>query len=941
MRENPLKTIGTMRKAFQRTTTVGFLVLAVGVWAVRPTLSTEVFTGKELRVCYPKEIHRSQVLPQPLVVPSGMAYRFDAWIDPVKRSGGNFEVAPGFSFGLPTADTNAIPYGDTSPKIAISVREQGDRGFWSLFIDGVDISANPADRGNHDNKEYQKPNVFAYRDGPYHVRIVCIPEDGRTRLRLYFEDMFRPAEEHLIPRWVEPQYAGYYGTIGGKRVATETVVFEKVTFCTLSREEALRVPSSAEAVLAALDLEQNALAEVRRLMGQGDAVGAQAVFDRYMRRRTTPPGAPLDSAFLYGANYREIANEALQGRYGTKGFFAEFSDQFVDPDGSIHWERDNGYLNRHFHWCSLAKTYSKTKDGRYAQRFADEVTSWVRNEPFLQPRHPGVSGVDCIDGTVFKLGWMNTSNIGRRCELTWWPAYEIFRNTSEFTDEAHFDMLLGFLRHARLLTNPTSFAWWDDGGAHGTMALLQTALMLPEFKESARWKQLGEERLSIVIARQFYPDGAHVSLSTGYNFASIKALENAVKLYRRFGLEPDSIFEPLERAYRHPMLLARPNRGQIDLNDGGWGAVDDHLRLGSELFPDNDMLRWFATSGAEGTPTVHGSVYFPNAGHFVMRTGWGKEHRYLFMDAGPVGASHGKEDKLAITLDIGGNLLLTNGGRAAYSDPIGLRYTGSIYAQNAVVVDDLNHARIPFRAEIYGWEPEPRRWLTSDAFDYAEGFHTHGWWGSTENVQGKHTRQVVCIKGPRPPTTTCYAVFDTLEFEDDSEHVCEALWHFARNETEILPDGLSIESWDSGGALRIIPLVTDGLDARLVIGQTEPHWQGWTVYGDRKKPVPTAIHRWRVKERSTMGWLLVPTTMRGKWCVAGVERSHNVSSTDTVSVVVVRNDGGRDYILRRQPGDNLPIRSVGPRQTEQDVAVVCISPEGQVQAELIERLDSS
>ena len=126
-------------------------------------------------------------------------------------------------------------------------------------------------------------------------------------------------------------------------------------------------------------------------------------------------------------------------------------------------------------------------------------------------------------------------------------------------------MLLGFLRQARLLANPTSFAWWDDGGAHGTMALLQTALMLPEFKESAHWREIAQQRLQIVIDRQFYPDGSHVSLSTGYNFASIKALENAVKLYRRFGLEPEAIFNPLEQAYRHPMLLARPNRGQVDL----------------------------------------------------------------------------------------------------------------------------------------------------------------------------------------------------------------------------------------------------------------------------------------------------------------------------------------------------------------------------------------
>ncbi|MEZ6125791.1 MAG: hypothetical protein R3C49_21825 [Planctomycetaceae bacterium] len=43
-----------------------------------------------------------------------------------------------------------------------------------------------------------------------------------------------------------------------------------------------------------------------------------------------------------------------------------------------------------------------------------------------------------------------------------------------------------------------------------------------------------------------------------------------------------------------------------------------------------------ATKGEQGSPPDYRSIYFPNAGHVVMRTGWGPQHRYLFMDAGPV-----------------------------------------------------------------------------------------------------------------------------------------------------------------------------------------------------------------------------------------------------------------------------------------------------------------
>ena len=73
-----------------------------------------------------------------------------------------------------------------------------------------------------------------------------------------------------------------------------------------------------------------------------------------------------------------------------------------------------------------AKAYEETGDARYAKRFAHEVRDWVAREPFLHPRNPDIGGLNWMDGTTFVRGYMNTSNIGRRCEITWWPAFEGF-----------------------------------------------------------------------------------------------------------------------------------------------------------------------------------------------------------------------------------------------------------------------------------------------------------------------------------------------------------------------------------------------------------------------------------------------------------------------------------------------------------------------------------
>jgi hypothetical protein len=134
--------------------------------------------------------------------------------------------------------------------------------------------------------------------------------------------------------------------------------------------------------------------------------------------------------------------------------------------------------------------------------------------------------------------------------------------------------------------------------------------------------------------------------------------------------------------------------------------------------------------------------------------------------------------------------------------------------------------------------------------------------------------------------------------------------------------------------VRIVPLVTAGLDTRLVTGQTEPHWQGWSVYGDHKKPVPTAIHRWLAQNRSTRAWLLAPALRRGQWCVREVAKIDDEPASELLGVLVHRSDGGHDYILRRPPERVLPSAAVGPRTTRQNVAVVCVGNNGEVEAEL-------
>ena len=210
-----------------------------------------------------------------------------------------------------------------------------------------------------------------------------------------------------------------------------------------------------------------------------------------------------------------------------------------------------------------------------------------------------------MDGTIFRWGYMNTSNIGRRLELTWWPAWETFRKASEFSDEAHIAMLLGMIRQAELITNPSSFAVHDDGAAHTTMASAADRHFAPGIFRQRKVEKAGVETLGRRVGKSnFIPDGSHVSLSTGYNWATILSLENFIRFYEQLGTRTTcEIPDPTgETRSSIPYLISTPSQTQIPLNDGGWGMVDDHFRRSLHWFPHREDFKWLATKGAEGKP---------------------------------------------------------------------------------------------------------------------------------------------------------------------------------------------------------------------------------------------------------------------------------------------------------------------------------------------------
>ncbi len=885
------------------------------------------------------------------VDPACECFSVESRIDPVKAEGGDFSALASLAIGLPNAD------GDRNDQtLMLDLREGHGRAVYTLWHRGSNLTRNepnPKPPGWKDNGEYQHPNQMMLCGGVGHrVRIVVWPEKEGSRVRLFIDAMDRPREEHFIAERLTAGVVKLFALRGGSAgEPSRTSVFHDVEFKKLTTEKAKELPTHAEIVLRAIDPSFPAMTPVAEAYREGNAERAQRLFLEHMRTRKEPQAPTLEQTppTVLHADWQTIADKVLEGHYGTLGYFSKFTDAWTDTNGDTHrwvlqdeplrinWPRCNGHLNRHFHWVSLAKAWEESGDGRYATRFSSEVLDWVSREPFFWDRTPTVGGLNLMDGTTFRWGWMNTSNIGRRLELTWWPAYEAFRKAPEFSDEAHFAMLVGMIRQAELITNPSSFAVHDDGAAHTTMALLQTAILLPEFTASAEWKALALQRWDEMLARQFHPDGSHVSLSTGYNWATILALENFIRFREQLRVTPPrKYFEVLEKALEHPLLLSTPNQTQIPLNDGGWSMVDDHFRRSLHWFPHREDFRWLATRGKEGAPPEEKSLYFPNAGHYLMRTGWGGAEKYLFFGAGPWGASHGKHDALNIFTQFGNHLLIRDAGRGSYSGVGNTVHAGRSLSFNTLSPDWAQENSIPhWKQEMHrGFDPPKRRWISNARFDYGEGAFEYGWHRPGEHIQGKWVRQIIFVKGDRPTRDGYYIVIDTVEPKEEKLRTWRHPWQLSPNPPEI-----SIRDADKSAvaitpaaALQILPVDPVGdLELRIIEGQEAPELLGWRIYDTTAKPYPVPTHEWQASGTFSRAWIIQMQAGENDWPVASVEALPSEVIGELRFVIRLKR-GGADHVLRRFPGSATI--TFDSEWVAGDVAIISRDTKGKIVARL-------
>lgn len=476
------------------------------------------------------------------------------------------------------------------------------------------------------------------------------------------------------------------------------------------------------------------------------------------------------------------ANAIVDGKFDLLGFrnldFGNPIDWHREPVSgkrapSIHWSRLNFLnaelagdkkivweLNRHQYFASLGQAYWLTGEEKYAQTFVTHLDSWMEQNP---PK--------------LGINWASSLEVAFR-SMSWIWALYFFKDSPALNPQTFLRALKFLYLSARHLE--TYLSTYFSPNTHLTgeaLGLFYLGTMLPEFKESDRWRRTGLRILTEQLPRHVKPDGVYFEQSSYYHRYTTDFYTHLFILLRANGQDmPVELETKLGALLDHLMYITRPD-GTTPLfgdDDGGRlftldrRALNDFrgaLSTGAALFRRSDY-KYVADGTAEETLWLLGpdglreldliearepagqSVAFEDGGYYVMRDGWNATSNYLRFDCGPHGTlncGHAHADALSFDLAALGRTILVDPGTYTYTGSKEMRdWFRSSEAHNTLTLDRESSS---VSDGAFSWKTVARckqlNWIGEDRFDYVEGRHD-GYARLPEPAT--HTRAILFLK---------------------------------------------------------------------------------------------------------------------------------------------------------------------------------------------------
>jgi hypothetical protein len=568
----------------------------------------------------------------------------------------------------------------------------------------------------------------------------------------------------------------------------------------------------------------------------------------------------------------------------------DYLDARIAGDKKVTWE-----LNRHQYFATLGRAYWLTGDERYAEVFVSHITSWMDQNP---PK--------------LGINWASSLEIAFR-SMSWLWALQFFKESPALS-EALVLRMLKFL-YLNALHLQTYLSTYFSPNTHLTgeaLGLFYIGLLLPEFKDAERWRELGLGILVSQLPRHVKPDGVYFEQSSYYHrYTTDFYLQLAILLGINGMALPCELEPKIELLLDHLMYITRPDGTSpfFGDDDGGRLAMLDNrptndfrsaLSTGAVLFnrPDYKFVAgdvaeetlWLL--GAEGLSKfdrieaqqpAKQSVEFTDGGYYVMRDGWSPSANYLLFDCGPHGMAncgHAHADALAIELAAHGRTLLVDPGTFTYTGGKEMRdWFRSSVAHNTLTVDRESSS---ISADTFSWktiaECERVAWIDHARFTFVSGRHN----GYTP---GTHTRSILFLK------RDYWVMRDRIGLS--GKHQLDLWFHFDSDTSPVLQDDSLKQCVHENGAtggLQIVSFAPGGSWAKE---------EGWVshCYGERSA-APVCVFSAPAEGQFEITTFLLPDLQAG----GAPARVEQIEVAGDARGFEVHNKDARDVLIIREPG---------------------------------------
>ncbi len=491
-------------------------------------------------------------------------------------------------------------------------------------------------------------------------------------------------------------------------------------------------------------------------------------------------------------------------------------------------------LNRHRYFRELLDAYRETGRIEFVDAIDAHLRDWIVSNPY-----PG--------RLTFSEPW-RALEAARRMLDSWPYVWETLRDEPRFSPETRLLMLASIADHGDALRHYASF-WGGNHLLTEKAALAVVAVVWPEFRKSEAWLDYAIRRTEKEIFDQTYPDGAYKELTNHYQRVVAVNAQRFLDILAHNNVPvSEGLRARVEQMWNYSAYVMRPD-GTGPLNSASDLEYNRGFVKAVKRFYDREDWVYIALNGNAGIlPADPPTRYFPWAGHAVMRDGWSASAQWAFFDIGPHGTGHQHDDRLHLSITLGGQDLLTDSGRYTYQPGPWRTYFTGPESHNLL----FHNGRAPEPPPLEARErPLPVIAEVNESHDYFSADARFPSDPATGSGPVHYRRGVLYRRGE------FWLVSDYVRHFGPAS--ITVLWNF-HPKVRVTHDERGLLAHANGHPrLRIVPLEPSRWNAELIRGREKPHPMGWySADFNIREPAYTARLETESRRPERFLWLLLP-----------------------------------------------------------------------------------